>query len=425
VGKTFAEKVLAKHSGQKEVVPGQIVIVEPDYLLTHDNTAAIIGKIEKELWEYGVARPEMLVIVLDHVIPAASEKTAINHQKAREFATVFGIKNFFDVGQGVCHQVMVEKCLAMPGRIVVGSDSHTCSYGAVGTFGTGIDRTEAAALLLRGKMWLKVPETIKIVLSGDFNLAVSAKDLVLTIIRDIGADGANYCAVEFHGNVISLSIDERFTIANMGVEMGAKIAVFPIDEVTEGYPCSEKAKLAKYEPVWADPDAEYMRELHYDLSEIVPVIACPHKVDNVKTVSEMEGLQCHQFLLGTCTNGRLSDLQIAADILEGHQIPPGARFLVLPASKEVFEAALNRGIIARLSRAGGVILPPGCGPCLGAHQGVLAPGERCLSTANRNFKGRTGSTEAERYLASPATVAASAITGRLTDPREIVEEVFK
>lgn len=425
MGKTFAEKVLATHSGQEEVVPGQIVIVEPDYLLTHDNTAAIIGKIEKELWEYGVARPDMHVIVLDHVIPAATEKTAINHQKAREYVKAFNIKHFYDVGKGVCHQVLVENCLAMPGRILVGSDSHTCSYGAVGSFGTGIDRTEAAALLLTGKMWLKVPETIKITLSGELKPPVSAKDLVLTIIRDIGADGANYCAVEFHGDLIALSIDERFTIANMGVEMGAKIAVFPVDEVTKDYPCAGKIIKNKIKPVWADPDANYIRELHYDLSEIVPVIAFPHKVDNVRVVSDEEGLEFHQFMIGTCTNGRFSDLEIAAEILSGHEIPPGTRLLILPASKEVFETALKRGVITRLSKSGAIILPPGCGPCLGAHQGVLAPGERCLSTANRNFKGRTGSTQAERYLASPATVAASAITGRLTDPRKVYEEIYK
>lgn len=419
MGKTFAEKVLAKKSGQAEVVPGQIVIVEPDHLLTHDNSAAIVGKISAELQEFGVARPDMPVIVLDHVIPAADEKTAINHQKTREFVNAHKIKNFYDVGQGVCHQVLMEKGLAIPGNITVGSDSHTCSYGAVGTFSTGVDRTEAAALILRGQMWLKVPETIKMTLIGELKPPVSAKDLVLSIIGDIGADGANYSAVEFHGNVESLSIEERFTIANMGIEMGAKIAVFPVDDKTKKYLSSIGIKKKDYKAVWADPDAVYIRELEYDLSKIEPVVAAPHKVDNVKPVSELEGLQFQQFLLGTCTNGRISDFKVAADILDGKTVAAGSRLLVLPASKEIFEEAIKKGIILQLLKSGAVVLPPGCGPCLGAHQGVLAPGERCLSTSNRNFKGRMGCKDAEIYLASPATVAASAITGKLTDPRKV------
>ncbi|MCX6645426.1 MAG: aconitase family protein, partial [bacterium] len=242
------------------------------------------------------------------------------------------------------------------------------------------------------------------------------------IIGDIGADGADYMAVEFHGNVKALTIDDRFTVANMGVEMGAKIAVFPVDDLTKKYLASIGVKESDYTAVWADPDAKYFRELKYDLAKIEPVVAAPHKVDNVKTVKELEGIEFQQFLLGTCTNGRLSDLEIAADILEGKTVSTKARLLVLPASKEIYEEALASGVIARLSKAGGIILPPGCGPCLGAHQGCLAPGEKCLSTANRNFKGRMGCKEAEIYLASPATVAASAITGVLTDPRKIYEE---
>jgi homoaconitate hydratase family protein len=420
MGKTFAEKVLARKSGQAEVVPGQIVIVQPDHLLSHDNTAAIVGKIKGDLEEFGISRPEMPVVVLDHVIPAADEKTATNHQMARQFAASHHLPNFFDVGAGVCHQVLMEKGLALPASIIVGSDSHTCSYGAVGVFSTGIDRTEAAALLLRGETWLRVPETIKVTLTGELKPPASAKDLVLTIIGDIGADGASYCAVEFHGNVESLSIEDRFTIANMGVEMGGKVAVFPVDKKTRAYLSSIGLKESDYEPLWADDDAAYMRELTYDMGKVEPVVALPHTVDNVKPVKEVEGLEMNQFLLGTCTNGRLSDFEAAADILDGKKLAAGTRLLVLPASKEVFEAALERGLIDRLSRAGGIILPPGCGPCLGAHQGALAPGERCLSTANRNFKGRMGCKEAEIYLASPQTVAASAIHGKLTDPRKEV-----
>jgi 3-isopropylmalate/(R)-2-methylmalate dehydratase large subunit len=420
MGKTFAEKVLAKKSGQPEVVPGQIVIVHPDHLLTHDNTAAIVGKIKGDLEEFGVARPDMPVIVLDHVIPAASEKTATNHKIARQFAATYKLPNFFDVGTGVCHQVLVEKGLALPASIIVGSDSHTCSYGALGVFATGIDRTEAAALLLRGETWLKVPETIKVTLTGKLKSPVSAKDLVLTIIGDIGADGAGYCAVEFHGNIESLSVEERFTIANMGVEMGAKIAVFPVDSIAKKYLSSIGLKEGDYETVWADEDASYMKELTYDMGSVEPVVALPHTVDNVKPVSKVAGIEMHQFLLGTCTNGRMSDLEAAANILDGKKVAEGTRLLVLPASREVFEEALEQGVIARLTRAGGIVLPPGCGPCLGAHQGALAPEERCLSTANRNFKGRMGCKEAEIYLASPQTVAASAIHGKLVDPRKEV-----
>ena len=416
MGLTFAQKVLELKSGSSNLTPGQIVTVKPDRLLTHDNTAAIIGKITDELEEFGLASNDMPVIVLDHVIPAANEKTATNHKKIREFVAAYNIKHFFDIGVGVCHQVLFEKGLALPGSIIVGSDSHTCSYGAVGAFATGIDRTEAAALLLRGEMWLKVPQSIKITLSGSFKNYVTAKDLVLTIIGDIGADGANYCSVEFHGEVDKLTIEDRFTVSNMGVEMGAKIAVFPVDDTTKEFLASIGVAEPEYRPVWADPDAKYIRELSYDVSGIEPVVAAPHKVDNIKPVSELEGLEIHQALIGTCTNGRLSDFELAADILKGRKVARGVRLLILPASKKVYEEALDKGTIAVLSRAGGVVLPPGCGPCLGAHQGALAPGERCVSTANRNFKGRMGCKDAEIYLASPATVAASAIAGHLTNP---------
>jgi 3-isopropylmalate/(R)-2-methylmalate dehydratase large subunit len=420
MGKTFAEKVLAKKSSQAEVVPGQIVVVEPDHLLTHDNTAAVVGKIKDDLKEFGVARPNMPVVALDHVIPAASEKHAVNHQTARNFVASHNLPNFYDVGTGVCHQVLMEEGHALPASIIVGSDSHTCSYGAVGVFSTGVDRTEAAALLLKGQTWLRVPETIKMTLTGNFKPGVSAKDLVLSIIGDIGADGASYQSVEFHGDIQNLSIEERFTIANMGVEMGAKIAVFPVDDITRTYLKSIGVDEGKYEPLWADDDASYIRELTYDMGAIEPVIAAPHKVDNMKKVSELEGMEIQQCLLGTCTNGRVSDLAIAAKILKGKKVAKGVRFLVLPASRKIYEEAIEKGIITTLLQAGAVLLPAGCGPCLGAHQGALAPGEKCLSTANRNFKGRMGCKEAEIYLSSPETVAVSAIHGKVTDPRKEV-----
>ncbi len=418
MGKTFAEKVLAKKGGEDAVVPGQIVMIKPDHMLTHDNSAAVVGKIQADLEEFGVARPEMPVIILDHVVPAANEKTATNHQTSRKFVEQYKIPNFYDVGHGVCHQVLMEEGLALPATVIVGSDSHTCSYGALGAFSTGIDRTEAAALILRGETWLRVPDTIKITLTGELKAPVSAKDLVLSIIGDISAAGASYQAVEFHGNVGSLSIEERFTISNMGIEMGAKIAVFPVDDKTRAYLSSIGVKEGAYEPLWADDDADYIRELTYDMSKIEPVVAAPHKVDNMKTVTELEGMEIQQCLLGTCTNGRISDFEAAAQILEGKQVAKNVRLLVLPASKTIYEQLMASGVLATLSRAGGMVLPPGCGPCLGAHQGCLAPGEKCLSTANRNFKGRMGCKEAEIYLASPQTVAASAVAGKLVDPRK-------
>ncbi len=416
---TFAEKVLAGKSGQDKVVPGQIVTVKPDHLLMHDNAAPITAKISTELDKYGIVDKEMPIIVLDHVIPAASEKTATNHKKIREFVKKFQITHFYDIGTGVCHQVVVEKGLGLPGKVILGSDSHTCSYGAVGCFSTGIDRTEAAALLLTGETWLKVPQSIKMVLNGKLNPYVMSKDLVLHIIGDIRADGATYCSVEFHGDVEGLSVEDRFVIANMGVEMGAKNAVFPVDDITIDYFETIGVPNTAYEPVWGDEGAHYIMEKEYDLSKIEPLVACPHKVDNVRNITEVKDVEINQCLIGTCTNGRLPDLEAAAHILKGRQVHKDVRLLIAPASQAVYTQALEKGLIKTMVEAGAVILPPGCGPCLGAHQGALAPKERCISTANRNFKGRMGCKDAEIYLASPATVAASALTASISDPREV------
>jgi homoaconitate hydratase family protein len=420
MGMTFAEKVLATYADEKETVPGQIVTVHPDYLLTHDNTAAIIQKIPDELNQYGIASTDLPIIVIDHVVPAASEKTALNHKNIREFVEKHNIKHFYDAGEGICHQVVVEKGLALPGKILLGSDSHTCSYGAVGAFSSGIDRTEAAALLLTGQTWLKVPQSIKMTLENQLTAGVYAKDLILHIIGDISASGATYCSVEYHGDIDQLSIDDRFTIANMGVEMGAKNSVFFVDQITKQYLSSIGVNEKDYSDVYADEDAEYDQRLTYDLSKVVPMIAKPHTVDNTTTAESVQDIDVQQCLIGTCTNGRLSDLQIAAEIVKGKRVNANVRLLILPASRTILKQALNQGIIQTLVDAGAMILPPGCGPCLGAHQGVLSPGERCLSTANRNFKGRMGSKDAEIYLASPATVAASALTGHITDPREVM-----
>ncbi|MCX6844086.1 MAG: 3-isopropylmalate dehydratase large subunit [candidate division WOR-3 bacterium] len=416
---TFAERVLSRKAGKKAAQAGELVTCKPDRLLMHDNAAAITDKVAKDMAEFGIANPERPVIVLDHVIPASDEKTATSHKKIREFVQKYGIKHFFDIGTGVCHQVMVEKGLVLPGTLAVGSDSHTCSYGAVNAFATGIDRTEAASLLLTGETWFKVPETIRITLKGRLPEMVAAKDLILTIIGKIGADGADYCSVEFWGDIGSLTIDDRFTIANMGVEMGAKNAVFPVDEITKGYLQTIGVKRISWNPEWADDGATYRQELTWNMAEVVPAIAVPHKVDKYKPVTELAGLEIQQCLIGTCTNGRASDLAVAARILCGKKVSPNTRLLILPASRAELERALDAEDVQTLVSAGAVLLPPGCGPCLGAHQGCLAPGEKCLSTANRNFKGRMGCKDAEIYLASPATVAATALTGRITDPREV------
>lgn len=419
---TFAEKILAKYAGETHVEPGQIVTVKPDHLLMHDNAAPIISKIQPELQQYGVFRRDLPVIVLDHVIPAAAEKNALQHKQIREFVKTHKLKHFFDVGCGVCHQIILEKGFALPGTLLLGSDSHTCSYGAVGAFSSGIDRTEAAALLLTGETWLKVPQSIKITLAGQLEKGVSAKDVILSIIGDLSASGADYCSVEFHGDIAQFSVDERFTMANMGVEMGAKNAMFPVDAVTVKYLTSIGVSSSRYKPVSADAEARYERECTYDLSQMGPVVAVPHSVDAVKPIKEVEGTEIQQCLLGTCTNGRVSDFEVAARILKGNTVHPSVRLLVLPSSRNVYLESLKKGFISVFLEAGATILPPGCGPCLGAHQGVLAPGERCLSTSNRNFKGRMGCKEAEIYLASPATVAVSALHGKITDPRSVMRK---
>jgi homoaconitate hydratase family protein len=419
MGKTYVEKVFG-YRLKREVKPLEIVFLSPDYVLTHDNTAAILKKLDEVKTRIGVKYPDRLVIILDHVIPASSEKTALNHKEIREFVKAQGIEHFYDIGRGICHQVLPEEGFALPGGIVVGSDSHTCTYGAFACLGTGIDRTEAAGLWITGETWFKVPESFKIILKGKLNKGVSAKDLILTIIGDLGADGANYVSVEFHGDALSsLDMDDRMTISNMGVEMGAKFAVFPPDAILKGY--FEKRGIPFNPPVsYADEDAEYALVKEYDLEKIVPCVSKPHAVDKYSTVEDLKGLYFEQYLIGTCTNGRIKDLRVAADILKGKKIASNVRLLVLPASSEIYAQASREGLLTILVEAGATILPPGCGPCLGAHQGVLAPKEKCLSTANRNFKGRMGCKDADIYLASSETVAASALRGVLTDPREVI-----
>jgi 3-isopropylmalate dehydratase large subunit len=415
VGRTLSEKILGKKAG-REVAAGEVVTVAPDYYLSHDNSAAIIGEFKK----LGVARvkaPEKIIIILDHIVPAADEKYAQNHKTIREFVAAQGLPNFFDIQHGVCHQVLSEAGFALPGKLIVGSDSHTTTYGAFGAFAAGIGRTETASIWATDEIWLRVPETLKVEFHGVLPTGVYAKDVILKIIGGNGADRANYEAVEFAGpSAGRFSAASRMTLANMAAEMGAKNAYFEPDGVTLEW-LKGRART-KYEIVRSDPDASYEATLKYDLSDIEPQIACPHTVDNVRPVREVEGKPFQQALIGTCTNGRLEDFEVAAKILKGRKVHPSVRALVLPASREVYVEAMRRGLLEILSEADCVILNPGCGPCLGAHEGLLAAGEVVVSTSNRNFRGRMGSRDSEIYLASPATAAASALEGKITDPRK-------
>ncbi|MBN1274493.1 MAG: 3-isopropylmalate dehydratase large subunit [Candidatus Aminicenantes bacterium] len=415
MGKTFSEKILGRKAGL-EVRAGEVVTVSPDYILSHDNTAAIIKEFEK-LDISNVACPEKLVIILDHVVPASAEKYAQNHKSIREFVEEQGIPHFYDVNNGICHQVFSEEGFARPGGLILGADSHTTSYGAFGAFSAGIGRSEVASIWATNEIWLRVPETIKIELKGILQPGVFPKDVILKIIGREGADRATYMAVEFGGEAAkNFSMSSRLTLANMAAEMGAKNGYFQADDVTLSW--FEGKETENFEIFVSDDDAGFSDILPYDLSSVVPQIACPHTVDNVRPVKEVEGLVFHQGLIGTCTNGRLDDLKQAAAVLKDKRVHPKVRVLVVPASQNIYLEAVKEGVMETLAAAGCLILNPGCGPCLGAHQGILAPGERALSTANRNFRGRMGSRESEIYLASPATVAASAIEGKITDPRK-------
>ena len=415
MGKTLTEKILGRKAG-KDVRAGEVITVSPDYVLSHDNSAAIIQEFRK-LGVGKVKAPGKIVIVLDHIVPAADEKYAQNHRSIREFVAEQGIPNFFDINAGICHQVLPEQGFALPGQVIVGSDSHTPSYGALGAFATGIGRTETACTWATDEIWLRVPETMRIDLAGRLRPGVFAKDLSLKLIGDHGAEMANYKAVEFSGPAAaSFSVGSRLTLANMSAEMGAKNGYFAPDDKTLEW-LAGRARAA-FTPVASDPDARYVSVLACDLGALEPQIACPHTVDNVRPVTAVAGKPVNQVLIGTCTNGRLEDLEVAAAIFKGRRVHPSVRVLVIPASWQVYREALGSGALAVLVDAGCVILNSGCGPCLGAHEGLMAAGEVCLSTSNRNFRGRMGHRDSEIYLASPATAAASAVAGRITDPRE-------
>ena len=415
MGKTFSEKILGKKAG-KDVIPGEIVEVEPDVAMSHDNTAAI----SKTFYEIGVDRvydPDKHVIILDHCTPAANAKFAQNHKEIREFIEKQGIKKFYDINIGICHQVMHEKGHVWPGALILGSDSHTTSYGAFGAFSTGIGRSEMAVIMAMGRIWLRVPETIKVWVEGEFPEGISSKDLMLKIAGDIRADGALYKAIEFCGPTIDrMSVASRFVLSNMAVEVGAKAGYMIPNKETLEY---LKARVRKpFEVVQSDPDANYEAIYEYDVTNLEPMIAKPHTVDNVVPVSEVKGTPIQQIFFGSCTNARVEDFEIVTNVLRGKKVHPNVRMLVFPASQEIFLEVLKRGWIADLVEAGAVIMNPGCGPCMGNHEGVPADGEVVIATSNRNFRGRLGNKESEVYLVSPRTAAASAITGKIEDFRE-------
>jgi 3-isopropylmalate/(R)-2-methylmalate dehydratase large subunit len=400
---TFAEKIFKAQAGT-------IVFARPDIILTHDNTSSIFKTFQK-MGGSSVADPGQMLVVLDHNAPPADAKLATQYQEIRDIVSKQGIKKFYDAGKGICHQIMSYH--ARPGMLIVGSDSHTSTAGAFNTFAAGIDRTESAGIWKRGETWFRVPESIKISLSGKLKKSVSAKDLALWIIGMIGSDGANYMSVEYHGDgVKTLSISDRMTIANLASEMGAKNAVFPADDVLWSF-LGEKT-----EGIWADEGAEYFSEIDIDLSGVFPVVAAPHNVDNVMSVSDAAGTAVHEGLIGTCTNGRIEDLRIAAGILKGKMLKSGFQLHIIPASSKIYLQAIEEGIISVFIESGANVLTPSCGPCLGTGQGIPANAHSVISTANRNFPGRMGNKEAQIYLASPATVAHSALTGVITDPRE-------
>ena len=437
MGYTFAEKALARAAGLPHTVAGQVIDAKPDVALSHDNTAAI-ARIFRAIGLDRVAIPDRLCVTLDHAVPAPTPKHAQNHAEVRAFVKEQGIRNFFEVGRGICHQVLSEEALVLPGQLVLGADSHTTHFGWLGAFGAGIGRTEMAAIWATGELWLRVPESMKVIVTGELGRGVTSKDLCLHLIGLLGADGGLYQSIEFHGEAITqMSLASRMVIPNMMAEFGAKNAYLVPDEKVFEYLAERRVRTAERGTrsaesvisnqqstiaamaIYPDDDAVYASTHVIDAASIELKVAVPHTVDNVKPLREVAGTKVHQAFLGTCTNGRLEDLAAAAEIVNGQRVADGTRLLVIPASSEVYAQAIQAGYVQTLLEAGAVFGTPGCGPCMGSHMGILAPGEVCVSTANRNFKGRMGQPDADIYLASPAIVAASAIKGVLADPREI------
>jgi 3-isopropylmalate/(R)-2-methylmalate dehydratase large subunit len=417
MGQTFAEKIFAKQANRAEIRPGETVTVTPDVLMTLDADAEIVYRFKQlgvqRLWD-----PDRIVGSMDHYSPASTVRTANVHKTLRDFAREQGIKRLYDVGEGVTHEVLLANGHVLPGQFVVGTDSHTPSYGAVAAFSCGIGTSDALPIWATGKHWFKVPESVRVTLSGTMPPGVYAKDLILDIIGHFTTRSCRYACMEYVGEAVrQLSIAERVVLANLSTELGAKAAYVQFDEVTRAYAARAQRP---YEPVVPDDDAVYAKEYHLNVEKVEPLLACPHRVDNVRPVSAVEGTEIHQAFVGTCASGRLEDLELAARIASGKRVADGVRLLIAPASRAILQSAIDCGYIQTLLAAGATLLPPGCGPCMGLHQGLLGDGERCVSTGNRNFKGRMGSHEAEIYLGSVATVVASAVKGALTDPRRMM-----
>ncbi len=417
MGQTIAEKILSAHAG-KNVKPGELIISKIDAVMVQDGTGPLAVNEFKKLNKTKLFNPERTILFIDHAAPSPRKELSNSHSVLRDFAKEYGAV-LSEVGDGVCHQRLVESYIN-PGEVLLGADSHTCTSGALGAFATGVGSTDIAVVMALGKTWLKVPSTYKIVLKGEFQKGVYAKDLILHLIGLIGADGATYKALEFTGNgAKNMPMADRFTISNMAVEAGAKAGLFETDEKTYEY-LKEHNRADKYKEIKADPDAVYERVIEINLNEIKPTISCPHTVDNTKTIDELGEVKVNQVYIGTCTNGRIEDLRIAAKILKGNKVKEGVRLLVAPASRKVFLEALKEGLIETFVEAGAAIVTSGCGACVGVHAGILGDGEVCLATQNRNFKGRMGNTEGFIYLASPATAAYSAIKGYIADVREVL-----
>ncbi|MDR2203759.1 MAG: 3-isopropylmalate dehydratase large subunit [Nitrososphaerota archaeon] len=413
----ITEKILAKASNKKTVSAGEIVDANVDVLMTHDLTGPLAVESFKKIGAEKVWNNQKIVIILDHQIPAESIKAAELHKTMRQFAKEQKIR-LYDVGHGgICHQVMPDQGHVTPGTVIVGSDSHTCTYGAFGAFSTGIGSTEAAAVMTTGKIWFKIPQTIKIYVNGTFPKYVTPKDLILNIIGKLGVDGAIYKSTEFTGPTIhEMSIAGRMTLCNMAVEMGAKNGIIEPDNITKQYLQEKIPNMPDFTTLKSDKNAQYEQTIEFNVSKMEPQVACPSSVDNVKPVSEIGEIPIDQAFIGSCTNGRIEDLRIAAQILKGKKIKDGVRTLIIPASQEIYKQALIEGLTETFTDAGAIVCGSACGPCLGGHIGLLAADETCVSTSNRNFIGRMGSTQSHVYLASPAVVAASAITGKITNP---------
>jgi 3-isopropylmalate/(R)-2-methylmalate dehydratase large subunit len=418
-GSTMAEKVMARVARTERVLPGEYITATIDKLMCHEAFVVCLQSLQR-LGIDRLANPSSVYLILDHFFPAPTVRHANGHRAARHAAERLGIEHFLG-HRGICHQVMVEEGHVLPGELILGTDSHSTTYGALGAAGAGIGFTEMTYALATGELWMQVPETIRIDLVGTPTAAVTAKDVVLAIAGRWGTDVANYRSIEFGGSVATnMSVESRMTMSNMGVELGAKFAMFPADAIAIEYLRDRNHHVA---PFASDSDAAFAERLVIDVGELTPMVACPSSPGNVKPIADVVGRRIDQAFLGSCTNARLEDLAMAAEILDGHVVHPNVRLIVTPASKMVFDAALASGVIATLSRAGAHITAPGCGACPGGHNGVVGDGEVCISTSNRNFPGRMGSPTADVYLASPAVVAASAIAGHIADPRDIWDAV--